>query len=259
MLKIRMAGQIAVKGYRMLLNRTSILIACGSMVFVAQFLASSATAAGKMYYGSRVGMTVTIRAMSGLNSSHATIRAEHTRDDAIGFCRDYENENPVTEKCINEELSVRLSDVIYADCLAGTFTDFFGAKYQFRGKNSHQGSVGPRYLLMDLSTHEIADGTSASGYEVNMETFRALCPRAAPPAESASDASKMPSDFIPLGWVYYPYLKCPIRSLGRDCEVADPTASPLNIRSMPGSRTAVVGTIDNGLDVRILDDAGDWA
>jgi hypothetical protein len=243
----------------MLLNRKSFSVACGSAVCVVLSGVVSAEAAGQIYYGSRAGMTVTIKSMFGLGSSRAVIMTEHTRDDAAGFCRDYVGENPVTEKCIKQELSVPLNDVVHADCPAGIFTNFFGEKYQFRGKNPHPGDVGPRYLLMALRNREIADGSSASGYDVNMDIFRALCPRIAPPAESTSDASKMPSDIIPLGWVYYPYLKCPMRSVGRDCNVADPTSTPLNIRSMPGSKAAIVGTIDNGLDVRILDDEGDWA
>jgi hypothetical protein len=151
---------------------------------VLTFLSHSpAIAAGKIHYGSRVGMTLTIKSMSGLDTSHAIIQTEHTRDDAIDFCREYLQEDPVTETCIKEELSTRLSDAVYADCAKGLFTDFGGDKFQFRGKNPHPGEFGPKYLIMDLRTHGMADGSSASGYEVNLDIFRALCPRTAPPRE----------------------------------------------------------------------------
>jgi hypothetical protein len=143
-------------------------------------VALPAEASGKIYYGSRAGMTVTVKSISGLDTSHARITMEHTRDDAIGFCRDYGQENPVTEGCIQEELAVPLNDAVYADCTKGIFTDFAGEKFQFRGKYARSGDTGPKYLLLDLGTHEIADGSSASGYETNMNIFRALCPRTAP-------------------------------------------------------------------------------
>lgn len=145
--------------------------------------APCAFAAGKIYYGSRAGMTVTIKSMIGLDTSRAVITTEHTRDDAIGFCKDYVQEDPVTEKCISEELATRLNDLIYADCPKGVFTDFFGDRYQFGGRNRHPREFGPKYLILDLRTREIADGSSASGYDVHMDIFRALCPRTAPPRD----------------------------------------------------------------------------
>jgi hypothetical protein len=141
---------------------------------------SAVYASGKIYYGSRVGMQVTVVSIEGLDTSHAVIKTQHTRDDAIEFCREYVGEDPVTEKCIKEELATRLNDAIHADCPQGIFTDFFGGKFQFRGKNPRPADFGPKYILMNLETREIADGSSASGYPTNMEIFQALCPRTAP-------------------------------------------------------------------------------
>jgi hypothetical protein len=87
---------------------------------------SAVYASGKIYYGSRVGMQVTVVSIEGLDTSHAVIKTQHNRDDAIEFCREYVQENPVTEKCIKDELAVPLNDSIYADCLQGIFTNFFG-------------------------------------------------------------------------------------------------------------------------------------
>ena len=159
------------------------LVGWAGIALVVLFAASLAKAAGKIYYGSRAGMTLTVKSMSDLDTSHAVILTEHTRDDAIGFCRDYERQEPVTETCIRQELAVRLNDLIHADCPKGVFTDFYGEKYQFRGKNPRSKESGAAYLLMNLRTHEMADGSSASGYDVNMDIFRALCPRTAPPAD----------------------------------------------------------------------------
>ena len=37
-----------------------------------------------------------------------------------------------------------------------------------------------KYVLMNLDTREITDGTMASGYPTNMAIFKALCPAKAP-------------------------------------------------------------------------------
>jgi hypothetical protein len=129
-------------------------------------------------YGSRVGMQVTVMSMSGLDTSNAIIRTQHTREDAIEFCREYVGE--VSEKCIKEELATRLNDAIYANCSSGVFTNFWGDKIQFRGKNKQKGEFGPNYILVNLQSGEIANGSSASNYLVNMEIFHALCPTKAP-------------------------------------------------------------------------------
>jgi len=141
-------------------------------------LVLSASAAGKIGYGSRAGMQVTVLSMSGLDTSNAVIRTQHTREDAIEFCSEYVGE--VSEKCIKRELETRLNDSIHANCITGVFTNFWGDKIQFRGKSRTRSETGPRYILVNLGSGEIADGSSASNYIVNMEIFKALCPKKAP-------------------------------------------------------------------------------
>jgi len=124
-------------------------------------------------------MTVTVVSMEGLDTALAVIRTKHTREDAIGFCRDYVGK--ITTSCIQEELAVPLNDIISANCLQGEFTDFGGNRYRYEGKakNPTDDMMG-KYVIRDLSTGEVADGSSASGYPTNMGIFKALCPRTAP-------------------------------------------------------------------------------
>ena len=103
----------------------------------------SAIAAGKIYYGSRVGMTVTIKSMRGLDTPHAAIQTEHTREDAIEFCREYVGENPVTEKCVKQEVSVPLNDAIYADCPKGVLQILPETNICSRGRTSTQARRDP--------------------------------------------------------------------------------------------------------------------
>ena len=137
-------------------------------------------ASGKIGYGSRAGMTVSVVSMSGLDTTSAIIRTKHTQDDAVAFCREYVGK--VTQMCIREELEVPLNDFISANCLTGEFTDFSGNRYRFLGPNkaNNDDGISAKYLVKDLSSGEIADGSSASGYPVNMGIFKALCPRTTP-------------------------------------------------------------------------------
>ena len=122
--------------------------------------ARTALASGKIYFGSRVGMTVSVISVQGLNTSNAVIHTKHTRDDAIAFCRDYEQN--LTNDCVNRELETPMNDYIAANCSTGVFIDVFGNRYHFEGQRRRPTSDLSKYAIRDLSTGEIEDGTSAA-------------------------------------------------------------------------------------------------
>lgn len=144
-------------------------------------ISAPAFAAGTIPYGSRAGMEVTVVSMSGIDGPNASIITKHTRENATAFCREYVGK--VTPKCIRDELKVPVSDRITANCPRGEFTNFFGKAFRFLGPKKTADSFGPKYRLQDAATGEIADGSSASGYPINMVLFRALCPSKAPSDE----------------------------------------------------------------------------
>ena len=148
-------------------------------VFAAAAIAASAPAAasGTIGYGSRAGMEVDVVAMSGIDSPHAIIRTKHTRQNAIAFCRDYIGK--VTPDCIRQELAVRLNDQVTANCPRGEFTDFQNSRYRFTGPSRDKNSMA-KYAVISLPSGEVADGSMASGYPVNITIFKALCPSRAP-------------------------------------------------------------------------------
>jgi hypothetical protein len=137
-----------------------------------------AYASGTIFYGSRTGMEVAVTSLSGLSTAGAVIHTKHTRENATAFCREYVGQ--VTEECIREELAIPLNDVITANCTTGEFTDFHGNRYRYLGPSRKAGNFTAKYVLMDLRTREIADGSMASGYPTNMGIFKALCPSQAP-------------------------------------------------------------------------------
>jgi hypothetical protein len=153
-------------------SHVSFVLVSLSLAFVTPVLA-----AGKMYYGSRAGMIVTVVSMSGIGTERAVIHTKHTKEDATAFCREYVLK--VTAACIKEELETKLSDQVTANCKTGQFTDFRGGEYQFLGKNSDK-DIQAEYAIKDITTGDIADGSSSSGYDVNIDIFKALCPLKAP-------------------------------------------------------------------------------
>jgi hypothetical protein len=127
-----------------------------------------------MYYGTRMGMVVTVLSKQGIDSNNAIITTVHTRENAIAFCRDYASS--AQEQCIVDELAQELKNQVSANCESGTFTNFRGGVYEFQGLNENGDAVDPKYVIFNVASGEVADGSFASGYFVNLDIFRALCP-----------------------------------------------------------------------------------
>ncbi|RUU02988.1 hypothetical protein EOD23_18880 [Mesorhizobium sp. USDA-HM6] len=141
------------------------------LVLSALVLASPADAK-TLYYGGRAGMEVTIVKKSGIGTSHAKVLTKHTRQNAIGFCRDYVGK--VTEDCIAKEMKAPLHLEITADCKSGKFTTFHGANMLFQGRGPAGSATD--YLITDTDENVVLDGSGASGYDYTLEQFKALCP-----------------------------------------------------------------------------------
>lgn len=134
-----------------------------------------------MDYGPWAGMEVSVAGMEWRDTAHSVIRIKHTRDNAIAYCRDYVRD--VTEECVQQTLAEEkgLKASITGNCDSGEFSDFYGVRYRFLGPNPRSGYFGDdKYLIMDLATREIADGSTRSRYLINMDVYRALCPAHAP-------------------------------------------------------------------------------
>jgi hypothetical protein len=148
-----------------------------AMIFAALLVAMPALAAGKLYYGSRIGMEVDVIGVSGIGTSHAVIRTRHTRENARAFCKQYAND--LSERCIEQQLrDTHLNDQIEGNCETGWFTTLYGEQLHFIGENKRRRETDPRYIIMN--GREPLDGSSASGYPYNLEQFKALCPARVP-------------------------------------------------------------------------------
>ncbi len=134
-----------------------------------------------MDYGWRAGMEVSVIGMDGRDTSHAVIRFRHTRDNAVVFCRDFVRK--VTEECVQDILAEAkgLKGPLTANCDTGEYSAFGGGHYRFLGRNPQAGYFADnKYLIKDLDSGEFADGSTQSGYLINLDVYRALCPAHAP-------------------------------------------------------------------------------
>jgi hypothetical protein len=152
-------------------------IIVGALAIAA--LSSPAAAAETIFYGSRVGMEVTVTSKAGIGSENAVIRAVHARENAKKFCLEYASDN--SEKCVRDELAVPLSKQITANCKTGVFTTFYGAKRKFEGPNKGSDANFAKYRIIDLPSGKPLDGTEASGYTYDIDEFIALCSGLAAP------------------------------------------------------------------------------
>jgi hypothetical protein len=142
---------------------------------IVSLCATPALAAGKLSYGSRAGMEVTVVAVENLGTERAVIRARHTREDARAFCTEYLMNK--SRECVDRTLrETILSDTIRANCRTGVFTTFYGETVRFRGPNPkyRRDNSETKYVL--VRNGEVLDISSASGYDVSLAQFAALCP-----------------------------------------------------------------------------------
>jgi hypothetical protein len=119
-----------------------------------------------------------------IDTENAVIRATITREDAVAYCNIQGGR--ATGGCLSElaRYARTLKSEIRANCTTKQFTDFFGNRYAFLGANPERdkddGESHARYILKELGTGEISNGTNSTGYFKNSALFSALCPRSAP-------------------------------------------------------------------------------
>lgn len=135
--------------------------------------AAAASAAGRIPYGSRVGMEATVVGVEGIGTANAVIRVKHTRENAKEFCVEYSDDN--SDDCVRRTLrEVRINDELRGNCRTGQFTTLWGDTLRFAGANRRKGGDGPKYIIVGASGP--LEGNMASGYYTALTEFNALCP-----------------------------------------------------------------------------------
>ena len=87
-----------------------------------------------------------------------------------GYASDY------SLKCIND-VSKPVQSTIMANCPDRRFKSFGTEEYVFLGKNKDTNSeIFSDYIIKKIKTNEILDGSTATGYEIQLGVFEALCP-----------------------------------------------------------------------------------
>jgi len=134
-------------------------------------------------------MDVTIVDKTGINTADAVIQVRHTRENAHQYCDEYLGDP--SESCVTRTLrEVRISDAIKGNCPAGRFVNLAGEYMQFAGPHLDRDAVPnrPEYRIYRNGAKEFLDGSTASGYAINLEQFRTLCPDVFFKAEHAFSA-----------------------------------------------------------------------
>jgi hypothetical protein len=139
-----------------------------------------------VYYGSRIGMYNEIVSQDGIGTPQARIVTRPSKDGAVTFCREYAHDYSV--KCVDDGMKTDGALVLTGNCREKTFLDFTKRRFRFLGKlppNSDASSA--EFAIRDVTSGEILDGSSASGYDVELGVFRALCPTASQDAETTEE------------------------------------------------------------------------
>jgi len=127
-----------------------------------------------IYYGSRAGMHVTTVSQSGIGTTNAIIMIKHTPKDAKAYCVDYELDYSMA--CVKRTMAdVKVEDRVTGDCKKKTWTDVYGQAYAFEGK-ANSSEIMADYVVREVASGEILDGSSASGYYTVLSVFQQLCP-----------------------------------------------------------------------------------
>ena len=138
--------------------------------------------AATVYYGSRVGMYDDIVSREGLDTANARITTRPSRDGSVTFCREYSHD--YSQKCLDEQLRDIRTGGIAGNCVDRTFSNFYGYEYKFLGKAKPEAgkdaNMGADYSIRYLASGEILDGSTASGYDIALGIYQALCPASAP-------------------------------------------------------------------------------
>ena len=131
-------------------------------------------AAEEILYGSRAGMAVTVTEKSGIGTAKAVIKVKHLPQNAKAFCVEYELDNSM--ECVRRTMNaVKTRGKVTANCVKRAWIDVHGNKYSFHGVN-FTSELGLEYIIKEDNTGNVLDGSMASGYFLELDTFQALCP-----------------------------------------------------------------------------------
>ena len=120
-------------------------------------------------WGERGGMYARIISSSGLDTEHASITAEKSREGAIIWCR---ADHDYSAECIRHTLeddsqfAPERTATLHANCKTRKYTDFIGRNLQAFDDD-----------ILDLDTNDKIS-SSAGGTAVASSAFKALCPKA---------------------------------------------------------------------------------
>lgn len=140
-------------------------------------LPAGAQTRDQVAYGTRAGMQVEVVAREGIDTDHAVVRVVHTMADARAFCELYVQDP--SEACVTatmDDVAARIRDRIEGDCVTGSFIGLWGSEFRFLGPLDPPTDLGAVWDFREAGIDGPLDGSTASGYDVVLDQFRAICP-----------------------------------------------------------------------------------
>ncbi|RWA81741.1 hypothetical protein [Mesorhizobium sp.] len=153
------------------------LFGCVSAFLSIALSASAGWADDKdpIYYGSRAGMQLTTVSKEGIGTANAKIHVKHTPKDAKAFCVQYSLDYSMA--CVKQTMAlVKIDNYLTGNCVKRTWFDLSNEQFAFLGPANKSDEMIADYVIKRVKTGEILDGTTASGYWVELGIFQHLCP-----------------------------------------------------------------------------------
>jgi hypothetical protein len=124
-------------------------------------------------WGQNTGMYARIISSTGLDTEHASVVAEKSRDGAIESCR---AENDYSTKCINQMIETVMVETgsappkstLRGDCTTKTYTDFLGRNLKRLESD-----------ILDVDKNSRLGFSAINDWDVARTAFEALCPKTA--------------------------------------------------------------------------------
>lgn len=156
------------------------LVMCGSFPWTHG--SAAAEDLGKLYYGKKAGMTVTVVSKEGIGTANAVIRIKHTENDAKAVCVDYSRD--YSARCVRRVMATtKVADRVTGNCVERTWTDTHGDRYSFHGSAKQAPEMIEQmhlsesdYLIRRAGDDNFLANYGVTFYAEALDIFQTLCP-----------------------------------------------------------------------------------
>ena len=165
----------------------------GAVAFVA-VTASASVAAAQSEWLSLCGkcLSPSVTSKSGIGTAQARAEGRISRQDAEGWCQNWEPQTPL-QQCVRLQLSSEDAKRVYratADCTAGKITPIDGGSYTLAGKWTSDVGRG-RSRWRDASGRIVGQDNASNGLAISQQ-WELLCPASTAASRAPAAVAAVP-------------------------------------------------------------------